>query len=418
MKNVKILSIIFAVAIFLTSAVCFVPSVKVAAADEAVTEYDWNVASVDFSKVKDIASLPENLVETHQGHDKATDIATDCALQHGDTFKHLVLENGEIGFSPLQTGKIGSINYTLDEPVSTGKLVISTKYSAFTGTGGSAFNMHIHATDPLAANIKGSGNGIPGASHLFMLNVDASGKLVLTGKQMKTVSLDAGISTNLTNRQELLIVIDFEAETVTVETAGKKLDTTFEALGHDNDNLKKVCAVGYGFGYERNQGVNIPAGTGAWNTRGFVNYLKISDGTTLAEHVHEGTLVEEVPATCGAEGTKAYYTCRCEKAFEDAECTKEITNLDEWKVIPVLACTDADGDGLCDNCGARIEAEGTTAGTEGEATATGAATGDADVTGEAEEEKKDSTLIYIICIAAVVVIAVVVFVILKKKGKK
>ena len=51
-------------------------------------------------------------------------------------------------------------------------------------------------------------------------------------------------------------------------------------------------------------------------------------------HIHQGVLVPGTPATCTQEGSKAYYTCTCEQAFEDKACTKPIANLDSWKVIP------------------------------------------------------------------------------------
>ena len=51
-------------------------------------------------------------------------------------------------------------------------------------------------------------------------------------------------------------------------------------------------------------------------------------------HVHQGVLVPGTPATCTQEGSKAYYTCTCEQAFEDEACTKPIEDLDSWKVIP------------------------------------------------------------------------------------
>ena len=57
---------------------------------------------------------------------------------------------------------------------------------------------------------------------------------------------------------------------------------------------------------------------------------QIPEGT----HVHVGTLVAEREATCTEDGNKAYYTCACGKFFEDEDCTKEITDLDSWKVIP------------------------------------------------------------------------------------
>lgn len=67
-------------------------------------------------------------------------------------------------------------------------------------------------------------------------------------------------------------------------------------------------------------------------------------------HVHSGTLVSGKPATCTEPGVKDYYICSCDKYFEDAECTIEITNLDEWKVIPATGHHFEDG--VCTGCGA------------------------------------------------------------------
>ena len=59
-------------------------------------------------------------------------------------------------------------------------------------------------------------------------------------------------------------------------------------------------------------------------------------------HIHQGVLVPGTPATCTQEGSKAYYTCTCEQAFEDEACTKPIEDLDSWKVIPATDHTWSD----------------------------------------------------------------------------
>lgn len=48
-------------------------------------------------------------------------------------------------------------------------------------------------------------------------------------------------------------------------------------------------------------------------------------------HVHAGTLVSSVAATCTAEGVKAYYSCTCGKYYQDSACTEEIKDLAAWK---------------------------------------------------------------------------------------
>ena len=51
-------------------------------------------------------------------------------------------------------------------------------------------------------------------------------------------------------------------------------------------------------------------------------------------NAHELTRTPEKPATCTENGTKAYWTCSdCHKSFEDEAGTKEIKNLDTWKVV-------------------------------------------------------------------------------------
>lgn len=56
---------------------------------------------------------------------------------------------------------------------------------------------------------------------------------------------------------------------------------------------------------------------------------------TITASGHLPAFVPKVPATCTADGTKAYYICsHCGKAFEDEDCTMEITDLETWKVIP------------------------------------------------------------------------------------
>lgn len=40
--------------------------------------------------------------------------------------------------------------------------------------------------------------------------------------------------------------------------------------------------------------------------------------------------------TCTEEGSKAYYSCSCGKFFEDEACTKEIADIDTWRVIAPL----------------------------------------------------------------------------------
>lgn len=64
---------------------------------------------------------------------------------------------------------------------------------------------------------------------------------------------------------------------------------------------------------------------------------KIATGTAIAKltHTHSGTLVPAKEPTFTEEGNKAYYTCSCDKWFEDAACTVEITDHSSV-IIPAL----------------------------------------------------------------------------------
>lgn len=406
MKSTKILSIIFAVAIFLTSAVYIVPTTRVAAAESEATEYDWNIAHLDFSKFSNASALPANL-KPSWSH------ANECT--HTDR-PHLTIENNELGYSPSFKGHIGAVNYILDETIESGKVVISTKYQVFKPSNyGNAFSLYIHATSPEAANANYNQGTIHTRLLILSVNPD-TGAFFLQGpgNQQIPVLEDLVFTTDAANRQEMTIVVDLDKGTVDFETAGKKDSVTLAELGHnENNDLKKVCAVGFGLGF-----LTGSMGIGTEKTRGYISYLKISDGTPMSEHVHKGTAVSEVPASCGVEGTKAFYTCSCGKVFEDAECTKEITNLDEWKVIPALSHADGDNDGICDNCGDRM-GEDTTEGTDNDEGTVTTNNGEDSATETVDgEESKNSGYIYIICAAAVVVLAVVLFFVFKKKGNK
>lgn len=75
------------------------------------------------------------------------------------------------------------------------------------------------------------------------------------------------------------------------------------------------------------------------------------------KHEHSPLKVDEVKANCSAEGRKAYYFCpECGKFFEDAQCTKEITDISRWGVIPAAGHTGGKATcaekAKCKTCGA------------------------------------------------------------------
>ncbi|MCF0116384.1 MAG: hypothetical protein HUJ56_13630, partial [Erysipelotrichaceae bacterium] len=54
----------------------------------------------------------------------------------------------------------------------------------------------------------------------------------------------------------------------------------------------------------------------------------------IITHTHVGNLHQGTNPTCTSEGIKDYYECKCGKFFEDQACTKEIANVNTWKIIP------------------------------------------------------------------------------------
>lgn len=54
----------------------------------------------------------------------------------------------------------------------------------------------------------------------------------------------------------------------------------------------------------------------------------------IASHVCAGQKVAGVDAGCTTNGKQAYYKCSCGKLYEDVNCTKIISNINNWGIIP------------------------------------------------------------------------------------
>lgn len=133
-------------------------------------------------------------------------------------------------------------------------------------------------------------------------------------------------------------------------TCGAKTAEAAHSYGDDQDTTCNIC------GYVRDLS-HTHTYSNSWDCDTISHWHECSCGARSAEaahvydndldtecnickfkreisHVHQGVLVSGTPATCTQEGSKAYYTCTCEQAFEDEACTKPIEDLDSWKVIP------------------------------------------------------------------------------------
>jgi len=73
-----------------------------------------------------------------------------------------------------------------------------------------------------------------------------------------------------------------------------------------------------------------------WSRDEYTSYL-IYTFEALPEDIHvcSALKVDEVKATCTDDGKKAHYFCpECGKFFEDSKCSKEITKINAWGIIP------------------------------------------------------------------------------------
>ena len=113
--------------------------------------------------------------------------------------------------------------------------------------------------------------------------------------------------TDLKEKASISLTVDGDYENG-VEIVHQKHDGTYEVIAAQYDKTTKTVT---------------------FETDSFSKYAICSKAPA---HVHSGTKVAAVAATCVAAGNSEYYTCTCGKYFSDAACTKEIVK-DSW-VIP------------------------------------------------------------------------------------
>lgn len=63
----------------------------------------------------------------------------------------------------------------------------------------------------------------------------------------------------------------------------------------------------------------------------------------IASHICTGQKVAGVDAGCTSTGKLAYYKCSCGKFYEDANCTKVISNINNWGIISAKGHTPISG---------------------------------------------------------------------------
>ncbi|MGN0153896.1 MAG: leucine-rich repeat domain-containing protein [Lachnospiraceae bacterium] len=113
--------------------------------------------------------------------------------------------------------------------------------------------------------------------------------------------------TELKEKATISLTVDGDYENG-VEIVHQKHDGTYEVIAAQYDKETKEVT---------------------FETDSFSKYAICSKAQA---HVHAGTKVAAVPATCVTAGNSEYYTCNCGKYFSDAACTKEIVK-DSWVIV-------------------------------------------------------------------------------------
>ena len=121
----------------------------------------------------------------------------------------------------------------------------------------------------------------------------------------------------------------------------KATDLTIAAKDHTWGTVvsakEKDCKQGGNYAYQKCENCETYQylKDGRWvETKSLTDII----GATVGAHTLTET--KEVAPTCTENGTKAYWTCSvCNKSFEDNAGTKEIKDLDTWKVVPKLGHT-------------------------------------------------------------------------------
>ena len=142
-------------------------------------------------------------------------------------------------------------------------------------------------------------------------------------------SAPAAQTVTVENTSGQSVTVDLPVSTNYVITAGTGFDAAGTAVLGVSGTAQFTVQPKTGLSAGNYDETLIISGTGGAST-----------GVALSVHVHGTALVSGKAATCTEEGSKEYYTCTvCGKAFEDKECTKEITDLENWKVIGLLPHT-------------------------------------------------------------------------------
>lgn len=251
----------------------------------------------------------------------------------------LIFKNADV---QMLNGGLKGKNVTFDggkvDATVTGSLVISIWQNPYTVLVKNDADVSLTSTDKAAMHIIGTDAALQIESGNLVLKSTATG----TNSENAALKIGGGAKLKMSGGTLEL------SGTVTVVTGTIDMELTGNFDAVCANNAEGNDAVAYTLLPELRQ----------YNTSWQLKYFKIQPGTgsgnagggNTGSHTHSTTKVSGKAASCTADGVKEHYKCSCGKYFEDKAATKEIKDINTWKVIKATGHKDANKDGKCDTC--------------------------------------------------------------------
>ena len=251
----------------------------------------------------------------------------------------LIFKNADV---QMLNGGLKGKNITFDggkvDTTVTGAAVISVWQNPYTVLVKNDADVSLTSTDKAAMHIVGTDAALQIESGNLVLKSTATG----TNSENAALKISGGAKLKMSGGTLEI------SGTVTVVTGTIDMELTGNFDAVCANNAEGNDAVAYTLLPELRQ----------YNSSWQLKYFKIQPGTgsgnagggNTGSHTHSTTKVSGKAASCTADGVKEHYKCSCGKYFEDKAATKEIKDINTWKVIKATGHKDANKDGKCDTC--------------------------------------------------------------------
>lgn len=256
----------------------------------------------------------------------------------------LIFKNADV---QLLNGGLKGKNITFDggkvDATVTGSPVISIWQNPYTVLVKNDAQVSMTSTDKAAMHIVGTDAALQIESGSLLLKSTATG----TNSEDAALKISGGAKLKMSGGTLEI------SGTVTIVTGNIDMELTGNFDAVCANNAEGTGAVDY----------NLLPALKQYNSSWQLKYIKIQPGTgsgnagggnagggNTGSHTHSTTKVSGKAASCTADGVKEHYKCSCGKYFEDKAATKEIKDINTWKVIKATGHKDANKDGKCDTC--------------------------------------------------------------------